>query len=190
MKHCLLCLLSLCSLLCHAQHSSPGGVGNADLLEFWFSASSNTYANGQVATAFADLSGNGNDLGASGQNRPQPTYSAANAGANNLPSLTYNGTTELESAYVGNSNNTMSFITVLRRAPDRRDLNAVALQHGGRNTVAFRNNTQRNFVGGADNTNNTTSPHSGLAHRQHDCRPYYPEYAILRERYRTGLGGL
>lgn len=161
MKYCFLYLLSLCSLLCHAQHPSPGGVGNdsnSDLLEFWFSASSNTYTDGQTATALSDLSGDGNDLGATSTGRSAPTYSTANAGANNLPSLNFSGTTELESAYVGNSNNTMSFITVLRRAPDTRDLNAVALQHGGRNTVAFRNNTQRNFVGGADNTNNTTSP--------------------------------
>lgn len=161
MKHCYLFILSLCSLLAHAQHPSPGGVGNdsnGDLLEFWFSVSSETYADGQLVSTVADLSGNGNPLGASSTGRPRPTFTAAGAGGNALPSLAFDGTTELESTYSGNSNNTMTFVTVLRRLPGTSTQNAVAVQHGGRNTVAFRDNTQRNFLGGADNLNNVTSP--------------------------------
>ena len=90
--------------------TGPGGVGTNDgssNLEFWYMAQGESYANGALVNSVTDHSGNSRTLGAAGAERP--TYTSATIGANNLPSFLFALNNELESAYVGNSNENMSF---------------------------------------------------------------------------------
>jgi hypothetical protein len=137
--------------------TGPGGVGTNDgssNLEFWYMAQGESYANGALVNSVTDHSGNSRTLGAAGAERP--TYTSATIGANNLPSFLFALNNELESAYVGNSNENMSFGMAMSYNNDG-NLN-VALQHGGRNTIGVSSShIFTDFVGGSNHTSSTTA---------------------------------
>lgn len=149
MKRILFFIMTVISLLGYSQ-SGPGGVGSNDgtsNLEFWYMAQDETYLDGDLVNSVTDRSGNGRTLSAAGGERP--TYTFATAGANNISSFLFALNDELETTYVGNSNENMSFGMALSYI-NSGDLN-IALQHGGRNTIGI-NNTHffSDFVGGSN----------------------------------------
>lgn len=140
-------------LLLHVQKSlsqtGPGGVGSnngTSSLEFWYMATDEPYADGDLVSSVSDRSGNSRTLVATGGERP--TFTENTAGANNMPSFLFSLNDELESTYMGNSNENMSFGMAMSYTLDA-NLN-IAIQHGGRNTMGVRNNhVYTDFVGGS-----------------------------------------
>ena len=142
----------------------PGGVGNnngASILRFWYDASTESYANGDLVGAVSDLSGYGNNLTAATTERP--VFTATTAAINNFSSFFFNLDDELETTYQGNTNENMSFFIVINPTSDR-GLN-IALQHGGRNTIGFSpSNNYTDFVGGSNHTSTSTNSGSWVIH--------------------------
>lgn len=144
--------------------TGPGGVGTTDgssSLEFWYMAEEENYTNGDLVDTIFDRSGNGRTATALGGERP--TFTATTAGANNLASLSFNLNDELEAAYVGNSNETMTLGMVMNYNTDG-GLN-VALQHGGRNTIGVSSTGfYTDFVGGSNHTSSTSATSNWFYH--------------------------
>lgn len=156
MKKCL-ALISFIPLLSMAQ-TGPGGVGTNDgssSLEFWYMAEGEPYAGGDFVESVSDHSGNSRTLTASGVERP--SYVAITTTGNNMPSFAFAPTEELETTYVGNSNENMSFGIAMSYISVAGN-NNVAIQHGGRNILgADVDHFFSDFAGGTLHTSATVA---------------------------------
>lgn len=145
-------LLALLSPIFIFSQTGPGGVGSTDgnsSLEFWYTAEGESYVNNALVGSITDRSGNTRTLTGAGGQRPK--FNSITTGANNMPSLLFNGGQGLKSTYKGNSNENMSFGIMFSYTSNSK-LN-IAVQHGGRNTIAIsKDKTYTDFVGKNDHT--------------------------------------
>ncbi|PPK84704.1 hypothetical protein CLV84_3866 [Neolewinella xylanilytica] len=155
--------LALLHLSCVAAQTGPGGVGRSDgtsALEFWYVATGADFLDGERVNALPDRSGNGWDLFASGTERPR--FELANTGANQQSTLAFFANEELESAYQGNSNETMTFGIVLSYVPNPGL--KIAIQHGGRNTISVDpNGFYRDYIGGSNHVSTSAPATAGFS---------------------------
>lgn len=144
--------------------TGPGGVGSDDgssSLEFWYMAQDEPYVDLDLVNSVSDRSGNGRSLSASGGERP--TFTEVTASANDMPSMLFSLNQELETSYVGNSNENMSFGMVMSYSSNG-GLN-VSIQHGGRNTFGVSSaNRYTDFVGGSNHTSGTSATSAWTYH--------------------------
>ncbi len=154
------------SFFANAQ-TGPGGVGSTDGtsdLRWWYDANTESYTDGAAVSSAGDLSGYiGNSLSAAGTE--QPTFRSALSAINNKSAFDFDNDDELESTYVGNSNETMSYIVVMNHTLTDANVR-VAVQQGGRNTVSAKGGKCFDFVGGTNHTSGTSSANSWIIHSQ------------------------
>jgi len=151
-------ILLLWSAFIYGQgYLGPGGVGNTDgtsILRFWYDANNESYTNLERVNNVTDKSGYSNTLTAADAKRP--TFTNVTADANNMSSFVFDGGGVLETSYNGNSNENMSFFTVLNYTSDA-NLN-IAMQHGGRNTIGFSaDHKYMDYVGGSNHTSSSVA---------------------------------
>lgn len=136
--------------------TGPGGVGSTDGssdLRWWYDANHESYTDGASVNSVSDLSGYGNSLSASGTE--QPTFEETIASINDKDAFVFDASDdELESTYQGNSNEVMSYIIVMQQGSTNADVR-VAVQQGGRNTVATKSGYAFDYVGAGNHTSNT-----------------------------------
>ncbi len=162
MKTKLLLISSLLISSIGMSQTGPGGIGSTDgtsNLRFWFDANHENYSNGANVSNVSNLSGYGNDLNASGSERP--TFNSSTSGINNMASFAFNGDQQFISLYNGNSNENMSFCAIYK-ASSTPDLDII-IQHGGRNSMGInQTNYVTDYIGGTNHTSNSTHVNSWL----------------------------
>ncbi len=156
-----LMLLLIISMLGFCQ-TGPGGVGSNDgtsSLRLWYEANNESYNNGDLIGSVADLSGYGNTITASGNDRPTFVTNSVNG----LSSMLFDGNDELFTTYSGNSNENMSFGLVFNYSPTTG--NDVLVQHGGRNTMSMSGSDRFfDYIGGSNHTSSSSSTNTWVIH--------------------------